>query len=261
MPTLLQAARKKAEKDAKAEALVTKAIKGVQNKTYANVMEACRELNILPKYTTVTRQMKTNTLPWTAAHSAAQLLTPTQEAIVVKWIEFLAFAGVPLSKKTIGAKVYALCGRKPSRRWANSFLVRHRSCKLGKPAGLDSKRARAFNFTTVNQYFERFQNLLDSHGGIPASNIYNFDEIGIQMGGGRKSSGELYFFSARDKTTYKIRSENLQLVTILETICRDGTAPVKPCLVFPGVKMFPEWFQVDNDILYVAAMCIIESSC
>ncbi|KAJ7026495.1 hypothetical protein C8F04DRAFT_966364, partial [Mycena alexandri] len=99
----------------------------------------------------------------------------------------------------------------------------------------------AFNFTTVQKHFALLQDTLDNDGNpIPASNIYNFDEIGIQIGGGRKGSGEQFFYGTNDLSKYKISSEDLELVTILETVCLDGAAPVPPCFVFQGVNMCPE---------------------
>jgi hypothetical protein len=40
----------------------------------------------------------------------------------------------------------------------------------------------------VNAYFEQLQKVLDEHE-IPWENLYNMDEIGIQLGGGRKGTG------------------------------------------------------------------------
>ncbi|KAJ7067322.1 hypothetical protein C8F01DRAFT_943186, partial [Mycena amicta] len=50
---------------------------------------------------------------------------------------------------------------------------------------LDSKQAQAFNRTNVEHHLELLQKILDNDGvPIPAQNIYNFNEIGIQIGGG-----------------------------------------------------------------------------
>ena len=108
---------------------------------------------------------------------------------------------------------------------------------------MDPKRARCFNFPTVDAYFKRLQGIIDEHQ-IPWENIYNLDEIGIQLGGGRKNTGELYLFPMDDKTRYKIKSDDLELTSILECICGDGTAPVKPAIAFSGVKMCKQWFEV-----------------
>ncbi|KAJ7189219.1 hypothetical protein C8R46DRAFT_845440, partial [Mycena filopes] len=96
----------------------------------------------------------------------------------------------------------------------------------------------AFNFTTVQHHFQLLQGVLDNGGKpIPDCNIYNYDEIGIQIGGGRKGTGKQFFYGAGDRSKYKIKSDDLELVTILETICADGTALVPPCFVFSGVNM------------------------
>ena len=113
---------------------------------------------------------------------------------------------------------------------------------------MDVKHAWAFNFTTVNRHFEQLQKLFDDEG-IPLQNLHNFDEIGIQLGGGQKSSGEQFFFGAADRSKYKITSDDLELVTVLETVCANGTSPVKPCFVFSGIKMCNEWFVEEDNIL------------
>ncbi|TFY78017.1 hypothetical protein EWM64_g5991 [Hericium alpestre] len=78
------------------------------------------------------------------------------------------------------------------------------------------------------------------------------DKIGIQLGGGHKGTGEQFFFAIKDKSKYQIKSDDLELVTILESVCADGTAPIKPCFVFSSVKMCESWFEEqDDDILVV----------
>ncbi|KIY50021.1 hypothetical protein FISHEDRAFT_40105, partial [Fistulina hepatica ATCC 64428] len=49
--------------------------------------------------------------------------------------------------------------------------------------GLDQKHARAFNFTVVDDHFKKLQALFDSER-IPFKNLFNADEIGVQLGGG-----------------------------------------------------------------------------
>jgi hypothetical protein len=67
-------------------------------------------------------------------------------------------------------------------------------------------------------------------------NIYNTDEKWIQMGDGRKETCTRYFFARDDKMKYKLQSDELQLVTIIDIICADCTANIGPCFVFPGVR-------------------------
>ena len=75
------------------------------------------------------------------------------------------------------------------------------------------------------------------------------DEKGIQMGGGRKGTRTKYFFAADDKIKYKLQSDDLQLVTVIETICADGTAKIGPGFVFPGTTKHRKWFE-EQDITY-----------
>ncbi|KAA1476985.1 hypothetical protein DENSPDRAFT_785857, partial [Dentipellis sp. KUC8613] len=86
-------------------------------------------------------------------------------------------------------------------------------------------------------------------GKIPPRNLYNFDEIGIQLGGGRTNNGRVHLFHVKDKARYRVNSDDLELVTVLETVCADGTAPVKPCFVFSGKgNQCAEWYEEDDEI-------------
>src|SRR5947209_8325070 len=95
-------------------------------------------------------------------HIHQQLLTLAQEMVLATWIKFLGFIGFPLSKRTIGPKVQALCRQKPSRCWIIRFLSCNPECTLRQPASLDPQHAKAFNFTTVSHHFNMLQDLFDS---------------------------------------------------------------------------------------------------
>ncbi|KAE9393252.1 hypothetical protein BT96DRAFT_829518, partial [Gymnopus androsaceus JB14] len=133
--------------------------------------------------------------------------------------------------------------------WIRTFLQQNKDAlKAARGCGLDPKRAQAFNFPIVNAYFEELDQVLKKDN-IPWECVYNMDEKGIQMGGGRKNSQRRYFFSREDMKMYRQHSDDLQLVTVIDSVCADGTAPIKPGFVFPGTKMYEEWMHVDDDIL------------
>ncbi|KIK60369.1 hypothetical protein GYMLUDRAFT_167982 [Collybiopsis luxurians FD-317 M1] len=48
---------------------------------------------------------------------------------------------------------------------------------------------------------------------------------------------------------YCQKSDNLELVTIIDCVCADGTADIPACFIFKGAGKFPEWMEVDDDIL------------
>ncbi|CAK5284738.1 unnamed protein product, partial [Mycena citricolor] len=103
-----------------------------------------------------------------------------------------------------------------------------------------------FNQPVVDRYFDVLAGTLDEHE-IPVENIYNMDEKGCQRGGGKKSARVKYFYSRRQRAKYRHRSANLELITILEAVCADGST-LKPGFVFPGVEHCPEWFNENQNI-------------
>lgn len=185
-------------------------------------------------------------VPPQQAHASQQLLSPEAERVLVDWITFLSDTGHPLSKRTIRKKAEALCGKKPSESWIHYFLGRHLDIKLGKPSGLDPKRGQAFNRPVVYWHFDLLTQITQQ-SDIPVENIYNMDEKGCQRGGGRKISGWKYFVNRARWPKYKARSANLELVTIIECVCANGTY-LLPGFVFSGKEFSPEWFKVDPRI-------------
>jgi hypothetical protein len=76
---------------------------------------------------------------------------------------------------------------------------------------------------------------------IPIENQYNMDEKGCQRGGGRHLRAIKYFIPPSWHPHYKLRSANLELVTIIECVCADGMS-IDPGFIFAGEKFHLEWF-------------------
>jgi hypothetical protein len=184
----------------------------------------------------------------TRAHEQQQLLDHVEEEALCDWIEHRSDIGKPFCKQTLLKRVKSICGKQPSKKWYRSFLGRHPDIKLGRPSGLDPKRAQAFNRTTVNEAFTELGEVLDEKE-IPWANVYNMDEKGVQRGGGRRVQALKYFVPRNRRPKYRLRSGNLELVTIIECVCADGSS-LTPGFVFPGKEFQPEWFEVDDDIRY-----------
>ncbi len=115
-----------------------------------------------------------------------------------------------------------------------------------KPMKLDPKRADHFNKTVVTDYFGKWQALNDEHGGITPEQIWNMDEKGIQLGGGRKNSNKKYLYLRSSKERYHRASDNLELVTILECISAAG-AEVPPSFVLTDGST-PNLTEIDPDL-------------
>lgn len=249
-----KAYRMKALIRAQDEAKIQQVIDSFNAGEHKSLRAAALKFGMMDKYYTIWRRFGGKAKPKCKAHMRQQLLNRVQENVLVEWIKFLGLTGRPLSKRTIAPKVTALCGRKPSRKWVYRFLKRHPDCTFKRPAGLEAKRARAFNFPVVNDHFEKLQRIIGEHT-IPACNFWNADEIGIQLAGGRKGSPEMYLYAHSDTSQYKIQGDDLELISVIEVICADGTATVLPCFIFSGVKFCEEWFVERDGIL-----CVIYSS-
>jgi hypothetical protein len=57
---------------------------------------------------------------------------------------------------------------------------------------------------------------------ILPENNWNVDEKESQMGGGQKGDGRKFFFLCTAKECYQIKSDNLELVTIIKVISAAG---------------------------------------
>ncbi|KAI0026833.1 hypothetical protein K488DRAFT_75042 [Vararia minispora EC-137] len=149
-----------------------------------------------------------------AAHAKERTLTDVEEGVLVEWAKFLSFVGIPWFIEKIQQKVLDLVGHCPSRDWVNCFFVRHPELNLFKGSHLNGKHTWC----------------------IPARNVYNFDELGIQLCGGQMNSGRKYIFSVKDKSKHHISNDNLKLIIVLKTVCLNGLTPIKPLFVFSSGK-------------------------
>ncbi|KAF8600668.1 hypothetical protein BDV93DRAFT_411227, partial [Ceratobasidium sp. AG-I] len=90
----------------------------------------------------------------------------------------------------------------------------------------------AFNIPTVSRHFKLFESVIREHS-IPPENIYNMDEKGIQLGGGRKRNGRKFIGGRVQRTTLKLRDPNLELATVVECISAAGQA-IPPGFILTG---------------------------
>ncbi|KAF8581234.1 hypothetical protein K439DRAFT_1272064, partial [Ramaria rubella] len=73
------------------------------------------------------------------------------------------------------------------------------------------------------------------------------DEKGLQLGGGRKNIGTQFSFPHRMKHKTIKRSDDLQLVSVLEAVSADGTA-VPTLMVLPKGSQPGAWWAHENEV-------------
>src|SRR6266704_6813228 len=184
------------------------------------------------KLSTLTDRAKGRHYSWKNSCAKQQLLTPEQEETLCKWAEHHAEIGLPYSGADLCAKAAAISGKKVGNKWKLNFEKHHPQLHTTKPVRLDPKHAKNFNQAVIDDYFDQLEELHSRYpGGIPPEHIWNMDEKGIQMGGGRKGDSKKYYYLKSQKQKYCIKSDNLELVTILECISAAGdVVPPSFCL-------------------------------
>ncbi|KAJ2987774.1 hypothetical protein NUW54_g9326 [Trametes sanguinea] len=177
------------------------------------------------------------------SHHEQQLLTPEEEEALCDWLDHISAEGLPADKDTVCEMVQAITGQsaRPNRKWVYRFLARHPQIRLGRPSGLAPERAQAFNRTNVADHFAKLKELIKRYK-IPWNHIYNMDEKGIQVGGHGRIRKIKYFVRRGRRTNYKIRSSSLELVTVVECVCADGST-IQPGIIFSGERLSTDIFM------------------
>ncbi|EUC62918.1 DDE superfamily endonuclease [Rhizoctonia solani AG-3 Rhs1AP] len=209
--------------------------------TYDTYADAARAHRVSP-VTLGNRIKGKHTDPRTAQEKYQKLPKPVEEALL-DWCIFNGMIGMPWTKETLMSRAQAVAepGIKITMTWCRRFLQRHRrKLKYKFAYELDPKRASGFNRPTVEKYFSMFMKLIEDYN-IPVEHIFNMDEKGLQIGGGRSTSRRKHIFGLLQKAQYKLKHDSLELMTIIECICADGTA-MKPTFVHqPGDVGF--WWE------------------
>lgn len=78
--------------------------------------------------------------------------------------------------------------------------------------------------------------------------MYNMDEKGIQLGGGRKLDGMWYLFLKDQWNCMKRPGTSLELVTTIECVAADSLN-LKPCFVFTGKNILHEGYFEEDGVL------------
>ena len=173
---------------------------------------------------TLQNRYKGQTTSRQKAAEKSQILLPEEETVLTEWCSLHGSSGKPASAPVLRGHALAISGKFPGKNWHRRFISRHPSLAFGKATGLDPKRAKNFNKTVVLDYFEKRKKLNDMFDGVPPEQDWNMDEKGLQMGGGRKNTGRKFIFVRNRKERYRIRSDNLELVTVIECISAAGEA-------------------------------------
>lgn len=150
------------------------------------------------------------------------------------------YRSVPLTPELIHDYASDIAGEPLGQNWTPRFLLRHRDIKVQKAATLEANRAQALNTSKIDEFYDVLKDLTTKYH-IPPENMYNADEKGALMGIGKPVAA---LFDRSQQTLKHVVDGNRELVTIIETVCADGTA-LLPSVIFKEKRLDAEWSR-DN---------------
>jgi hypothetical protein len=170
------------------------------------------------------------------AHIHKQLLMEAQEELLAKWVKIQGCRGIPITYASVAQCAGAISGKEVGEAWPKQFCKRHPGLKMKRTTGLESACAKALNQSAVNEFIEMIAEVIKEYGILPG-NLYNMDEKGIQLGIGVRITAMI---DQDQKAIYSIEDGNRELVTVIETICADGSI-LHPSVIFQGLWWNLEW--------------------
>ncbi|KIK36842.1 hypothetical protein CY34DRAFT_26219 [Suillus luteus UH-Slu-Lm8-n1] len=176
--------------------------------------------------------------------STKSWLTPTETDKVLEYVVEMARRGFPLSHKRLKEHVDEICRAQLGDAFPQSgrFVEKHSDhLRAYRAHSLDTTRGRAVNPTTNKAWFEMLKDVLESGDDdkpMAPECIWGVDETGIQAGGG--SSQERALGSAGTQVQYQQRNGNRENITVLVTICADGST-IAPAVIFKGKAYQSKW--------------------
>lgn len=183
-------------------------------------------------------------------------LTMDEEDIVVAFAIDAALRGFPLNHRHLKEHVDEICRAKRGisfpeagvgKEWTARFLERHSERLRPYWAhALDNARARAVNPHNKDTYFKLLDEVMKGGDGqepLHPECIYGMDETGLQEGVG---VAERVIGPAGQKVQYQQRSGGRENITVVVTICADGSS-TPPAVVFKGEAYQTSWRQ-DNPL-------------
>lgn len=188
----------------------------------------------------------------TRAEASAKRSWLTSEEVdaVITYAVELAHRGFPLSHRRLKEHVDKICRTRlgsgfpaegVGKKWTHRFVEKYSErLKVGWSTPLESKRGRAVNPNTHKAWYSLLGDTLTRYE-IASECTYGVDECGIQAASGET---EWVIGGRTQGQQYQQRDGNRETMTVLVTICADGTS-TPPAVIFKGAAYQARWKQ-DN---------------
>jgi hypothetical protein len=163
----------------------------------------------------------------------------------VDWAGHNGSAGRPFHHTELRAIGHDISGKEPGKHWVDRLLARHPELRPSRPSGLDPKRAAHMNKAVIMDYMAKLRDIDEEYDGIPPGHYWNMDEKGVQLGGGRNGGKKKFMFMKDIRDKYRIKSDSLELVTVIECVSAAGESMPPAFVLSQGPQ--PDLCDVPSD--------------
>jgi hypothetical protein len=209
-----------------------------------NISATARRHNV--QRSTLSRRHNRVTTSVKIKHQNQEFLTQRQQQDLIKYINELTEKGIPPTTTMVRNFAQEMAGKKPHRCWSQRFCKRHQNVLAsGYLNNIDAARKAADNEASYQYFFDLLKHKTEQYEVLP-QNQYNMDEKGFLLGIMKKHH-RVYTKSAfkQKKILGYSQDGNREWITIIGTICADGTA-IPPCIIFAGKTEYLQTTWVED---------------
>lgn len=239
----------------KAQASIDKALSGYYDDLGNGLDPSIRQLQRdsgLP-YKTLRDCINGGAKPRTEESASRGRLLPEETEVVIDNTLLIARRAFPVNVAGIQKRANEILMAREGERfkpvgknWADRFMTRHHDrlqTYWGSP--LDTKRGQALNPTSNKEYWEGIGAIIDNNGHpIPPQKRFDTDEVGFVMCMTKKCH---VVGPAGKKIQHAQRDADREMVTVVNTICADGTS-LKPTVIYKGKNWLGRWRKQANPL-------------
>jgi hypothetical protein len=227
------------------EDTLTTALAAYRNGEYTSIRKCAYAFN-LPRSTLTDRLSKRTS--YVKSHESQQILSTTEEKILLKYISRLSKSGLPITlplTRDLAEEIRLSCFRLSStptsyppisKRWIDRFRKRYPELKTIYSRTLDASRFEGVNYPVVNAYFDALTDLF-LENSYSSDAIFNVDETGFALGTTLPSK---VLIKRGDTTAFKKISGRQEWITAIECIGASGVA-LPPLLIFKAKYTNTVW--------------------
>lgn len=227
------------------EEVMARAIESVRNKEFS-IRQASIQFNI--KYSTLQKHVQKNSATKSLGRYKS-VFSKNEEDEFYEHIKELDGRFYGLTRKDLCELAYQYAEKNKIKhpfkngqagsQWYTNFMKRHPTLSLRQPEPTSIARARGFNKTQVQLFFDNLKSVIERHK-ITLDNIYNVDETGVQTSA--KRPPKVISLAGKKQVGSISSAERGTLITSL--FCCSATGKfIPPALVFPRKKKNPRYLN------------------